>query len=280
VSAARRPESALRDWAGRALLGLVGLIWLFPYLWMGVTSLKPLDEIMVAPTAFWPRHASFDAYREVFRTLPLARYFLNTSVMALSIAALQITLALPAGYALAKLRFRGKSVAFALVLSTLLVPAQVRFVPVFSLLAQAGLVNTLSALILPFGVSALGTFLVRQALLSVPDAQIEAARIDGASEPYIIYRLLAPLLRPTLVSLFLFSFVSHWNDYFWPLVLTTDDHARTLPLAIALLREQGTGVRWHIVMAGNLILSLPALAIFAVAQKQLLRAVTLRGFGG
>jgi sn-glycerol 3-phosphate transport system permease protein len=280
VSAVRRPESALRDWAGRALLGLVGLIWLFPYLWMGVTSLKPLDEIMVAPTAFWPRHASFDAYREVFRTLPLARYFLNTSVMALSIAALQITLALPAGYALAKLRFRGKSVAFALVLSTLLVPAQVRFVPVFSLLAQAGLVNTLSALILPFGVSALGTFLVRQALLSVPDAQIEAARIDGASEPYIIYRLLAPLLRPTLVSLFLFSFVSHWNDYFWPLVLTTDDHARTLPLAIALLREQGTGVRWHIVMAGNLILSLPALAIFAVAQKQLLRAVTLRGFGG
>jgi sn-glycerol 3-phosphate transport system permease protein len=280
VSVVRRPESALRSWASQALLGLVALVWLFPYLWMGVTSLKPLDEIIALPTAFWPRHASLDAYREVFRALPLARYFLNTSVMALSIAALQITLALPAGYALAKLRFRGKKVAFVLVLSTLLVPAQVRFVPVFSMLAQAGLVNTLSALILPFGVSALGTFLVRQALLSVPDAQIEAARIDGASELYIIYRLLAPLLRPTLVSLFLFSFVSHWNDYFWPLVLTTDDHARTLPLAIALLREQGTGVRWHIVMAGNLILSVPALAIFAVAQKQLLRAVTLRGFGG
>jgi len=279
VSAPRRPKSALRDWAARALLGLVALIWLFPYLWMGVTSLKPLDEIIATPTAFWPRNASLDAYREVFRALPLARYFLNTSVMALSIAALQIALALPAGYALAKLRFRGKSLAFALVLSTLLVPAQVRFVPVFSLLAQVGLVNTLSALILPFGVSALGTFLVRQALLNVPDAQIEAARIDGASELYIIYRLLAPLLRPTLVSLFLFSFVSHWNDYFWPLVLTTDDHARTLPLAIALLREQGTGVRWHIVMAGNVILSLPALAIFAVAQKHLLRAVTVRGFG-
>jgi sn-glycerol 3-phosphate transport system permease protein len=275
----RRGRSTLSAWAVRALLGLVALIWLFPYLWMGVTSLKPLDEIIRSPDAFWPRHASLEAYREVFRALPLARYFLNTSVMALSIAALQITLALPAGYALAKLRFRGKYWAFALVLSTLLVPAQVRFVPVFSLLAQVGLVNTLSALILPFGVSALGTFLVRQALLNVPDAQIEAARIDGASELYIIYRLLAPLLRPTLVSLFLFSFVSHWNDYFWPLVLTTDDHARTLPLAIALLREQGTGVRWHIVMAGNVILSLPALAIFAVAQKHLLRAVTVRGFG-
>ena len=109
------------------------------------------------------------------------------------------------------------------------------------LLASVGLVNTLSGLILPFAVSALGTFLVRQALLSVPDAQIEAARIDGASELYIVYRLLAPLLKPTLISLFLFSFVAHWNDYFWPLVLTTDEHARTLPLAIALLREQGTG---------------------------------------
>ncbi len=268
-----------RAWATQVLLGLVALVWLFPYLWMGLTSLKPLDEIIRAPNALWPQHPSLAAYREVFRALPLARYFLNTSVMALSIATLQISLALPAGYALAKLRFRGKRWAFALVLSTLLVPAQVRFVPVFSLLAQVGLVNTLSALILPFGVSALGTFLLRQALLNVPDAQIEAARIDGASELYIIYRLLAPLLRPTLVSLFLFSFVTHWNDYFWPLVLTTDDHARTLPLAIALLREQGTGVRWHIVMAGNVILSLPALAIFSVAQKQLLRAVTVRGFG-
>src|SRR6478735_3372032 len=265
---------------GQVALGVVALVWLFPYLWMGLTSLKPLAAIVSSPTRLWPREPSLSAYREVFRALPLARYFFNTSVMALGIAALQITLALPAGYALAKLRFSGKRWAFGLIVATLLVPAQVRFVPVFSLLASAGLVNTLSGLILPFGVSALGTFLVRQALLSVPDAQIEAARIDGASELYIVYRLLAPLLRPTLVSLFLFSFVSHWNDYFWPLVLTTDEHARTLPLAIALLREQGTGVRWHLVMAGNVLLSLPALAVFAAAQRHLLRAVTVRGFGG
>jgi sn-glycerol 3-phosphate transport system permease protein len=275
-AAARRSRAS---WLGEIGLGFVALIWLLPYLWMGLTSLKPLAEIISAPTALWPHQPSLAAYREVFQALPIARYFVNTSVMALSIATLQLTLALPAGYALAKLRFRGKKLAFALVLSTLLVPAQVRFVPVFSLLAQAGLVNTLSALILPFGVSALGTFLIRQALFNVPDAQLEAARIDGASELYIIYRLLAPLLRPTLVSFFLFSFISHWNDYFWPLVLTTDDHARTLPLAIALLREQGTGVRWQIVMAGNVLLSVPALAVFALAQKHLLRAVAVRGFG-
>ena len=276
----KRGAFELSVWLRHGVLGVVALVWLFPYLWMGLTSLKPLTEIVSSPTALWPRQPSLEAYREVFRSLPLARYFFNTSVMALGIAALQILLALPAGYALAKLRFRGKRWAFGLIVATLLIPAQVRFVPVFSLLAGVGLVNTLSGLILPFGVSALGTFLVRQALLSVPDAQIEAARMDGASELYIIYRLLAPLLRPTLISLFLFSFVSHWNDYFWPLVLTTDEHARTLPLAIALLREQGTGVRWHIVMAGNVLLSLPALAVFAAAQRHLLRAVTIRGFGG
>lgn len=139
--------------------------------------------------------------------------------------------------------------------------------------AKVRMVDTMAALILPFGASALGTFLVRQALMSVPDEIIEAARMDGASEWTIVYGILAPMLRPTLVSLFLVSFVFHYNDYFWPLVMTTSDSVRTLPLGIALLREQGTGVRWHIVMAGNVVLSAPVLALFAVAQKHLLRAV-------
>ncbi len=153
-------------------------------------------------------------------------------------------------------------------LSCLLIPAQVTFVPVFTMLGSVGLVNTFGALILPFGVSALGTFLVRQALLSVPDEIIEAARMDGAGELRIVYLILGPMLRPTLSALFLFSFVFHYNDYFWPLVATTDDQVRTLPLAIALLREQGTGVRWHLVMAGNVILSLPVLLVFAAAQRR------------
>jgi sn-glycerol 3-phosphate transport system permease protein len=184
---------------------------------------------------------------------------------------------LPAGYALAKLRFVGRGFAFGTVLACLLVPAQATFVPVFLLFARAHLVNTMTALVLPFAASALGTLLVRQALVSVPDEVIEAARMDGAGEWTIVYRILAPMLRPTLVSLFLVSFVFHYNDYFWPLVMTTDDHVRTLPLGVALLREQGTGVRWHIVMAGNVVLSVPVLALFAVAQKHLIRAVRARG---
>ena len=270
-----RSSSKTRLRAAGVQLALVAVsaLWLVPYAWMVVTSLKTLPEIVAAPTAPLPMGIELAAYRQVSEAMPIARYFVNTTLVALGIALLQLLLSVPAGYALSKLSFRGRAVAFALVLSTLLVPAQVRFVPIFTLFAGVGLVNTFSALILPFAVSALGIFLVRQALLSLPDAIIEAARIDGASELRIVYRILPPLLIPTLISLFLFSFVYHWNDYFWPLVMTTDDAVRTLPLGVALLREQGTGVRWHIVMAGNVLLSAPVLALFALAQKHLLNAV-------
>lgn len=266
----------VRAFFSRVVLVAVALLWLGPYAWMTLTSLRTLPEIVAAPAYPLPAAIQFGAYREVMSAVPVGRYFVTTVVMALGIAALQITLALPAGYALAKLHFAGKRLAFGLTLACLLIPAQVTFVPVFTLLGAAGLVNTFAALILPFGASALGTFLVRQALLSVPDEIIEAARMDGASELRIIYGLLGPMIRPTLASLFLFSFVFHYNDYFWPLVMTTDDRVRTLPLGIALLREQGTGVRWHVVMAGNVLLSVPVLAVFAAAQRQILRAVTAR----
>jgi sn-glycerol 3-phosphate transport system permease protein len=258
------------------LLVLVGALWVGPYVWMTLTSLRTLPDIVAAPAYPMPSAFQLGAYREVFTSVPVARYFANTVLMATTIAVLQIALALPAGYALAKLRFVGKRLAFGLVLACLLIPAQVTFVPVFTMLGAVGLVNTFGGLVLPFAASALGTFLVRQALLSVPDEIIEAARMDGASELTIVYRILGPMIRPTLASLFLFSFVFHYSDYFWPLVMTTDDAVRTLPLAIALLREQGTGVRWHIVMAGNVILSVPVLVVFAIAQRQILRAVTAR----
>jgi sn-glycerol 3-phosphate transport system permease protein len=255
------------------LAAMVAAVWVLPYAWMVVTSLKPLDEIARHPTAPWPEHPQFGAYREVFALVPVGRCLAVSVGVAVAIAGLQITLALPAGYALAKLKFTGKRVAFALVVACLLVPAQVTFVAIFLMFSTFSLANTWASLVLPFAASALGTFLVRQALLSVPDEIIEAARLDGASDLTIVYRILAPLLRPTLVSLFLVSFVFHYSDYFWPLVMTTDDSVRPLPLGIALLKEPGSGVRWHVVMAGNVILSAPILAVFAVAQRQLVRGV-------
>lgn len=261
----------------RKLFGsLAAAVWLIPYAWMLSTSFKPLKEISSSPTAPLPTHPTLDGYREVFAAIPVSRYVGITIAMAVAIATLQILLALPAGYALAKLQFRGRKIAFGVVVACLLVPAQVTFVPTFLLFAKTGLVNTFAALVVPFAVSALGTFLVRQALQSVPNEIIEAARLDGASEATIVYRILAPMLKPTLVALFLVSFVFHYNDYFWPLVMTTDDSVRTMPLAIALVREQGTGIRWHVVMAANVLLSAPVLILFAAAQKHLVRGVAGR----
>jgi sn-glycerol 3-phosphate transport system permease protein len=259
-----------------ALACVAAAAWLVPYAWMVLTSFKTLPEIVAHPTAPLPEHVDVGAYREVFSTIPVLKTMGITTLMALTIALAQIALALPAGYALAKLRYVGRGFAFGVVLACLLVPAQATFVPVFLFFAKTGLVNTMPALVVPFAASALGTFLVRQALVAVPDELIEAARMDGAGEWTIVYRVLAPMLTPTLVSLLLVSFVFHYNDYFWPLVMTTDDRVRTLPLAVALLREQGTGVRWHIVMAGNVVLSLPVLALFAIAQKHLIRAARAR----
>lgn len=256
-----------------ALAALVAIAWIGPYAWMFFTSLKPLGEIVARPEGFVPVHPTLGAYAELFSTIAVGRYLVVTILMATTIALVQIAFALPAGYALAKLDFRGKRASFTLVLACLLVPAQVTFVPLYLMFAQLRLVNTMAALILPFSVSALGTFLVRQAMMSIPDEIIEAARLDGAPEWVIVYRILAPLVAPTLASLFLVSFVFHYSDYFWPLVMTTDDSVRTLPLGVALLREQGSGVRWHVLMAGNVVLSAPILALFAAVQRQLVKGL-------
>lgn len=256
-----------------ALACLAAVVWVGPYVWMVATSLRPLREIVAKPDALVPEHPTLGAYRELFATIAVGRTLAITVGVATAIALVQILLALPAGYALAKLDFRGKRATFGLVLACLLVPAQVTFVPLYLLFAKLHLVNTVVALVLPFSVSALGTFLVRQAMLAIPDEIVEAARLDGASELVIVYRILAPLLAPTLASLFLVSFVFHYSDYFWPLVMTTDDAVRTLPLGVALLREQGSGVRWHVLMAGNVVLSAPILALFAAVQRQLVRGL-------
>jgi sn-glycerol 3-phosphate transport system permease protein len=270
-----RPLRVLGVSARAIAMTVAVFVWLTPYVWMTLTSFRTSAEIASSATPL-PKALHLDAYKEVFATVPLARSFANSLIMSLAIASLQVLLALPAGYALAKTNFTGRRVAFGLVVACLLVPPQITFIPVFLMFGSAHLVNTMTALVVPFAVSALGTFLVRQALLSVPDEIIEAARLDGASELRVIYLVLGPILRPTLAAMFLFSFVYHYSDYFWPLVMTTDDSVRPLPLSIALLRAKGTGTSWNVVMAGNVLLSLPVLAVFAAAQRHIVRAVSMR----
>jgi sn-glycerol 3-phosphate transport system permease protein len=154
------------------------------------------------------------------------------------------------------------------------VPPQVRFVPLYILFSHLGFVDTYAALILPYAVSALGTFLIREAFMQISDDIVDAARVDGAGVLTIIFRILVPIARPMVVAFSLFSIVYHWNDFFWPLVMTTTETVRTLPVGIAMLREEGTGARWHIIMAGSMFVVAPVRAVFVVAQRHIIRAFT------
>jgi len=275
----RRPRSwsgDLRLGGGRGLLlfaAAVAVLEVIPYVWMVLSSLMSLRE--AGTGAWWPAQLRWDNYQEVLRAAPFGRYYLNTLLVCVAIAGLQLVFACTAGYAFARLRFPGRDLLFGLVLACLLIPPQVRFVPVFLLLNELGLLNGYLALILPHSVSALGTFLIRQAFLVVPEEVVEAARLDGASTLRILWSIMVPIARPTLVAFALFSIVYHWNDLFWPLVMTSDESVRTLPLGVAMLREEGTGVRWHLLMAANVLMVMPLLALFALAQRQIVRAFQL-----
>lgn len=253
-----------------AAAAIIAIVEVGPYLWMVLSSFMSLEEVSTGTMI--PSRLQWSNYSEVLSSAPFGRYYFNTILVTVSIAVLQIGFACTAGYAFARLRFPGRDLLFVLVLVCLLIPPEVRFMPVFLGLNEAGMINTYWALILPHSVSALGTFLMRQAFLVVPDEVVDAAKVDGAGTLRIIWSVMMPAARPTIIAFALFSVVYHWNDYFWTLVMTSDESVRTLPLGIALLKEEGTGLRWHIIMAGNVLMVAPLLVLFAIAQKHIVRA--------
>lgn len=257
-----------------AIAAVIAAVEVLPYVWMMLSSVMSLPE--ASRGAWFPSDWQWSNYGAVVESIPLGRYYWNTVVVTAGIAFLQIVFACLAGYAFARLRFPGRDILFGLVLACLLIPPQVRFVPVFLMLNEAGLINTYAALILPHSVSALGTFLFRQAFLAVPQDVVDAAKVDGASTLQIIGRVMVPAAMPTVVAFALFSVVYHWNDYFWTLVMTTDETVRTLPLGVAMMREEGTGVRWHLLMAANVLMVVPLLGLFAVAQRHIVRAFQIQ----
>ena len=257
-----------------AVLAAVALVEVFPYLWMLTTSLKDLASVTQFPPTLLPHPPRWDNYIKAWTSGPFLHYALNNTIQTLGILVLQLFFGCLAGYGFSKVRFRGRDACFLIVIACLVVPPQVRFVPLYMLFSKVGLLNTYASLILPYAVSALGTFLIREAFMQISDDVVDAARVDGAGVLTIIFRIMAPIARPTLVAFALFSVVYHWNDFFWPLVMTTNEAVRTLPIGVAMLREEGTGARWHVIMAGSMFVVAPVLVVFAVAQRQIIRAFT------
>ena len=253
-------------------LAVVALVEVFPYVWMVSTSLKDMAGVTRFPPTLWPSEPQWQNYAKAWASGPFLRYAVNNAIQTLGILVLQLFFGCLAGYGFSKVRFRGRDACFLIVIACLVVPPQVRFVPLYMLFSKVGLLNTYASLILPYAVSALGTFLIREAFMQISDDIVDAARVDGAGVLTIIFRVMAPIARPTLVAFSLFSVVYHWNDFFWPLVMTTNEAVRTLPIGVAMLREEGTGARWHIIMAGSMFVVAPVLLVFAVAQRHIIRA--------
>ncbi|MFC4104312.1 carbohydrate ABC transporter permease [Paenibacillus xanthanilyticus] len=273
---ARVGRMALRVLNVLCLLLLV-LVFAMPFGWMLSTSLKTLPETMIFPPAWIPKEPVWQNYAEAWKTGPFLKYFMNSFIVAIGILVCQALTIIPAAYAFARYQFAGSNLLFGVVMITLMIPAQLIFLPVYLELSALKLLNTHLGLILPFASSAFGIFLLRQGFMQVPEELIEAARLDQASEWKIIVRLMVPLVKPVLVTFALFSFIAHWNDYFWPLVMTTNETARTLPLGIAKIREVEGVATWNVLMAGNLILVAPILVAFFFSQRHIIRAFVYSG---
>ncbi len=259
------------------LMGVLVLIFALPFVWMVSTSLKTLPETMIFPPEWIPASPQWQNFTQAWNSGPFLHYFMNSVMISGGILLLQMLTIIPAAYAFARFEFKGSGVLFGLVMITLMIPSQLIFLPVYLELSSWNLLNTHLGLILPFASSAFGIFLLRQSFKQVPNELIEAARLDKAKEWKIMLKLMIPMARPALITFGLFSFISHWNDYFWPLVMTTNETARTLPLGIAKLRETEGLTTWNVLMAGNLILVVPILIIFFFAQRSIIKAFVYNG---
>lgn len=217
-------------------------------------------------------------YTKAFSEAPLLRYLLNGVIVTVSIFVIQVIVALPCAYALAKLRFRGREVLFGLVLFCLLIPVHAIALPLYIMLAKVGLTNTYAALIIPWTISVFGIFLMRQFFMTVPDDLIDAARMDGMTEFSIVWKVMLPTAIPALLAFAIFSVVAHWNDYFWPrIVVTGDRDLFTPPLGLREFKGDGDGSFFGPMMATATIIVTPLIVAFLLAQRKFIEGITLTG---
>lgn len=257
--------SMLLLFAGAALV-------LLPLMVVVVTSLTPIAATPGAATSGW----TLENYRDAWARGNFLLAFANSTLVALSVTALQIITSALAGYALARLKFRGRQAVLLVVLATLVIPFQLLVIPIFLVLKSGNLINTYGALILPTAANGFGIFLMRQYFLTIPVELEEAAALDGATRLQILSRVLLPLARPALLTLFLFTFIGEWNDLFKPLVFTTRPELRTVQLALAEFQEQFTN-NWSLMMAAVVIATIPVVALFLAGQRQFIRGIAATG---
>ncbi|HTE77961.1 MAG TPA: carbohydrate ABC transporter permease [Xanthobacteraceae bacterium] len=264
-------RASLRAALYLALLALAAVVAM-PMYWLAVSAFKASDEIFT-PTPRWlPAGIEWHNFVLAWQGAAFGRYFVNSVLVVLAILLLQLATSSLAAFALARRRFAGRGIILLAVIGALIIPIQVTFLANFITLQRFGWLDSYWALIAPFAASAFGTFLLRQAFLAVPQTLEDAARLDGCSGLGFLWHFLLPLSRPTVLAFTLVALVAHWNDYFWPLIVTNRDAIRTLPIGLAMFVTQEVTTDWNLLMAATLFVAAPMLIIFFLTQRYFIRS--------
>lgn len=251
---------------------------LLPFVWMLLTSIRAPAEIFEGSFRLWPRDFhGVEHYGTALDAVPMLRFMLNGAIVCAGILIVQLLVAIPAAYALAKLRFRGRGLLFACVVAGLAIPIQVPALPLYIGLAELGALNTYFAMMLPFFLSVFAIFLLRQAFKSFPDEIIQAARLDGATEFEIVWRIVAPSAMPAIAAFSIFSIVAHWNDLYWPMIVITDASLAPPPLGMLFFATAESGANYGALMAGAAIVTAPLVICFLVARRRFIQGITMTG---
>ncbi len=262
------------------ILVVFGIAFLAPFAWMLLTSVKSLEEISKFPITIWPEVFKWGNYKDVFEIIPFARYFINTLLVTVASVIGQLVAAPLVAYSITKIEWSGRVWIFPIVIATMLLPFQVTMIPIYLIFKDLGLTGTYWPLIIPtFTGAPLYIFLLRQFFMSIPDAIIQAARIDGASEGRIYVTMILPLCRPALAAVAIFTFLYTWSDFMGPLLYLSKADKYTLTLGLqAFLAEHYT--EWGLLMAASALFTLPLIIMFFMAQKQFIEGISLTGIKG
>jgi alpha-1,4-digalacturonate transport system permease protein len=253
-------------------LALVLIIFVLPPVWLLLSALKPQAEIFQWPPSLFPEQLTFEHFSKTMSRANFGTYFLNSAIVSVSSALLSVTMSVMAGYALAKFRFPGDTVIFLIIMSAVMVPLQIVLIPVFLVLRDLGLLNTLWGLIIAPAATPTGVFLMRQYITGIPDSLIEAARIDGTPEWRILLRIIVPLSLPAIGTLLAFNLVWRWNDYLWPFLIVNQQDQWTVQLAIANSIGRFS-INWPRLLSMTVLSILPMLVMFIALQKTLMNGL-------
>lgn len=272
-----RPRGSYGRWWVYLVLTVALVLVLAPFVWMVLGSFKDEGEIRRVPPTWWPESATLDNYTQLFARLDFGTYFTNSAIVAVVVTAGNLLFCSMLGYALAMLEFRGKRVLLTLVLGTLMIPGVVTFVPLFIIVANAGLIDSLPGLILPFLVTPFGVFLMRQFISGLPADLLDAGRVDGAGELGIFGRIILPLCGPALATLGILTFLGSWNNFLWPLVVAQTEKNYTLPVALALYSTGQNNTQYGLLLAGACVVVLPLTLVFLLFQRHFVEGIATTG---